>query len=158
MIQDDRGESLKRWRENRQKAERIIDTLPDLTSALNEYRRNLELIYTEAKRQHIRLRFVTQPVMYKDSMTSFEQNILWMGGKGAYQQETGKEYYSARVLKEGMEHYNKALLTFCNDREVDVIEATRIFPKDTSVFYDDCHFNEHGARLFADYLSRVRFQ
>lgn len=158
MIQDDNGESLKQWRHNRKNASHIIDTLPDLTTALQEYQRNLQLIYNEAMKAGVSLVFITQPYLYKDIMTAQENNLLWMGGTGAYQKEAGHAYYSAKALKQGMEMYNKALRSFCLRNNIPLAETEQIIPRDTSVFYDDCHFNENGARVFADYLSRIKFQ
>lgn len=158
MIQDDNGEVVKQWRLNRAKATEIRDTLPDMTAALKEYERNLELIRKEAERQHVGLYFITQPTIYKDTMAAFENSLLWMGGIGAYQKEPGHVYYSAKALKQGMEMYNDALRNFCNKYNIHCADAAFELPRDTSVFYDDCHFNENGARVLAEYLSRVRFQ
>jgi hypothetical protein len=158
MIQDDNGEQLKQWRLNRKNASHIIDTLPDLTTALLEYERNLQLIYNEAKKADVSLVFITQPYLYKDTMTAQENNLLWMGGIGAYQKEGGHAYYSAKALKQGMEMYNQALRSFCLKNNIPLADTERIIPSDTSVFYDDCHFNENGARVFAAYLSQVKFQ
>ncbi|MCW5907067.1 MAG: SGNH/GDSL hydrolase family protein [Chitinophagales bacterium] len=158
MIQDDKGESLVQWRKNRKEATFMIDSLPDLTTALNEYKRNLKLICDEARRQGVGVFFVTQPVMYKDTMSAYEEGLLWMGGIGAYQKEKGHSYYSSKALKQGMEMYNTALREFCDSNNVNCIEAIHLFPRDTSVFYDDCHFNENGARLFAEYLASIKFQ
>lgn len=153
QIQDDKGKSLTRWRKNRKNAIALLDSLPDLTTALNEYKRNLKFICDEAHSQKLNVLFLTQPVVYKDSMTAYEQSLLWMGGIGAYQKEEEHHYYSPKALRQGMEMYNTALRAFCNSNHIRCIDVTRLIPRDTSVFYDDCHFNENGARLFARYLA-----
>lgn len=153
MIQDDNGESLKRWRHNRQQASVLIDTLPDMTSALADYLRNLELIYRQAQKQKLPLIFINQAALYKDTMSAYEKNLLWMGGVGEYQQEPGHAYYSAKALRTGVEMYNAALKGFCQVHQLTLIDIDSALPRDTSVFYDDCHFNEQGARKFAAYLS-----
>lgn len=158
MIQDDKGKSLAAWRDNRKKAVAVIGSLPDLTTALSEYKRNLQLIYEEGRRQGLGVLFITQPVIYKDTMSTYEQSLLWMGGIGAYQKEKGHNYYSAKALKQGMEMYNNTLRQFCNENNIPFIDAAATLPQDTSVFYDDCHFNENGARLMAEYLSQQRFR
>lgn len=158
LIQDDKGESLVQWRENRKNATSIIDTLPDLTTALMEYKHNLKLIYEEGRKQGLGVMFITQPYLYKDTMNAYEQSLLWMGGIGAYQKEKGHSYYSAKALKQGMEMYNNTLRQFCNENNIPFIDAAATLPQDTSVFYDDCHFNENGARLMAEYLSLQRFR
>lgn len=157
MIQDDNGLSIKQWRNNRAKTSEIRDTLPDMANALKEYGRNLELIRKEAERQHVALYFITQPTIYKDTMSAFDNSLLWMGGVGAYQKEPGHVYYSAHALKQGMDLYNDALRNFCKKYDIHCADAAFELPRDTSVFYDDCHFNENGAKVLADYLLRVRF-
>ncbi len=154
-VQDDSGEIYKTWRENRQHASAIIDTLPDLTSALNEYERNLQLIYEETQRQGIKLILVNQAVLYKDSMSAYENNLLWMGGKGSFQEEKNHAYYSSAALKKALELYNERLQKFSLNKEhVEFIDLAIQLPQDTSVFYDDCHFNEAGARKVAGIISK----
>lgn len=158
MEQDDNGKSLKQWRLHRTKASEIRESLPDMTAALKEYERNLELIREEAHRQHVALYFITQPTIYKDTMNAFENSLLWMGGIGAYQKEPDHVYYSAKALKQGMDMYNDVLLDFCNKHDIICADAASEIPRNTSIFYDDCHFNENGARVFADYLYKLRFR
>lgn len=155
-IQDDKGEVLKQWRNNRSSAGLLINELPDLTSALNEYERNLQLIYEEAQCQKIDVIFVTQASLYKDSMGVFESSLLWMGGVGDFQKQINSLYYSPAVLNRALELYNQRLVNFCkHKRNVTLIDVAKYLPKDTSVFYDDCHFNESGARKVAGLVSRL---
>jgi hypothetical protein len=111
-IQDDKGEVLKQWRNNRSSAGLLINELPDLTSALNEYERNLQLIYEEAQCQKIDVILVTQASLYKDSMGVFESNLLWMGGVGDFQKQINSLYYSPAVLNRALELYNQRLVRF----------------------------------------------
>lgn len=155
-IQDDKGEVLKQWRNNRSWAGLLINELPDLTSALNEYERNLQLIYEEAQCQKIDVILVTQASLYKDSMGVFESSLLWMGGVGDFQKQINSLYYSPAVLNRALELYNQRLVNFCkHKRNVTLIDVAKYLPKDTSVFYDDCHFNESGARKVAGLVSRL---
>ncbi|MBP7390357.1 MAG: hypothetical protein KA841_08125, partial [Chitinophagales bacterium] len=155
-IQDDKGEVLKQWRNNRSWAGLLINELPNLTSALNEYERNLQLIYEEAQCQKIDVIFVTQASLYKDSMGVFESSLLWMGGVGDFQKQINSLYYSPAVLNRALELYNQRLVNFCkHKRNVTLIDVAKYLPKDTSVFYDDCHFNESGARKVAGLVSRL---
>lgn len=155
-VQDDDGEIYKTWRENRQGALRVIDSLPDLNSAVNEYERNLQLIYDETQRQKIKLVLINQAILYKDSMNEFENSLLWMGGIGDFQQEKNHAYYSAKALKHAMQLYNGRMKTFCSTHpQIKFIDLPSQLPKDTSVFYDDCHFNENGARKVAEIISKT---
>src|ERR1043165_2922731 len=108
-VQDDAGRIYLQWRNNRGHAAEVIDSLPDLTAALNEFDRNLQLIYNETKRQGIKLMLVNQSALYKDSLSVYENGLLWMGGKGNFQQAANCAYYSPGALKHGIEAYNDRL-------------------------------------------------
>jgi lysophospholipase L1-like esterase len=151
--EDDKGLMDKRWRQNRQSAKSLIDTLPDLTSALNQFERNLSLIAAEAHKQNLQMAFINQAAIYKDSMGAFENSLLWMGGLGNFQKEPGHSYYSTRALRKGLDMYNERLKQFCDKNHFTLIDIG-ILPRDTSVFYDDCHFNEKGAELLGKYLAK----
>lgn len=153
--QDDKGHTNWLWQENRYNAIRLTDTLPDLKQALDEYESNLQLIYGQAKEQGLELICISQPAMYKDSMTDIETGLLWMGGIGAFQTEKGHVYYSAKALRQGMDMYNERMKTFCARNGIHFLDAGAALPRDTSMFYDDCHFNENGARLLAKYLAQA---
>lgn len=151
-IQDSTGETLDQWRRYRQNAEEIVDAMPDLTTALGEYRKNLAAIAGIAKRRSVRPILVTQPTIWREDLGQKEQNLLWMGGVGAFQMGKGHTYYSVSALDRIMREYNNATLDVCRDQRIDCIDLAAALPKDTTVFYDDVHFNESGARQVADVL------
>jgi hypothetical protein len=41
----------------------------------------------------------------------------------------------------------------CRERGLECVDLAAKLPRDTSVFYDDCHFNESGARRVAEVLA-----
>jgi lysophospholipase L1-like esterase len=137
-----------RWRLNRQSASELIDNLPDLSSSLNHYKYNLHHIIDLAKSHGVRLIFMTQPFLWKDNMAEEEKKLLWTGGIGDYQRNSGR-YYSTGALAEGMDIYNKALIDVCKKRNAEYIDLSNIIPRDVTSFYDDVHFNENGARSVA---------
>ena len=63
-VQTTIGEMYRTWREHRRRARAIIDRLPDLRPALDEYRRNLETIVGYVTQQGARLILITQPSMW----------------------------------------------------------------------------------------------
>lgn len=155
-VQDDNGEIYKTWREHREHTSLIIDSFPDLSSALIEYERNLQLIYDETQKQRIKLVLINQATLYKDSMNEFENSLLWMGGIGEFQREKNHAYYSAKVLNKAMQLYNERMKSFCSVHpHIKFIDLASQLEKDTSVFYDDCHFNESGARKVTKVISGV---
>jgi len=72
---------------------------------------------------------------------------------GDFQAREGNDYYSAGSLASGMELYNQTLLQVCRDRGVACIDLAAALPKDTTIFYDDAHFNEAGSRRVAEVLA-----
>lgn len=154
-VQDDTGETLKQWRENRNSNSQIIDSLPDLKTALDEFERNLDLIYNETQKQKIKMVLVNQAALYKDTMSEEESKLLWMGGVGNFQTEKNHAYYSAKALNKALGLYNERMKKFCSDKPyVQFVDLASQLPKDTSVFYDDCHFNESGARKVAAIIAQ----
>jgi lysophospholipase L1-like esterase len=149
MVQDTKGETLQRWRENRKSAVSFIDTLPPHEYALRNYEKVLHLILTEARLQSLEVYFVSQTSLYKDSMSAYEQSLLWMGGVCEFQQQAGHAYYTPRAIHQLLSEYNQLTADFCAKNNLPFVDLTRTLPKDTSVFYDDCDFNENGSRLVA---------
>jgi len=47
-----------------------------------------------------------------------------------------------------------ASLRICQERRVECLDLAPLLEKDTTVFYDDVHFNESGARKVAQAVSR----
>ena len=158
VIQDDTAEIYERWRMHRRTASSIRTTLPNLSSALEEYSRNVSTIIHFAKSKGIAVILVTQPYMWRSGLPSEEQNLLWLGGVGNYQLESGHEYYSIEALADGLKMYNETLLRTCHTENAECIDLESQLSKDTSNFYDDAHFNESGSRnvamVLGEYLAR----
>lgn len=153
-IQDSTGETLSQWRRYRHHAEEIVDAIPDLRTALEEYRRNLNAIVDLAQQRAVRPILLTQPTLWRSGMTQEDTDLLWMGGIGSFQLGKGHKYYSASTLDKIMQQYNETLLDVCRQRAIDCIDLARTLPKDRTVFYDDVHFNETGAQKVAELLFR----
>jgi lysophospholipase L1-like esterase len=163
QAQDSSGKVYDEWRKNRQQAIVIRDTLPDLSTALAEYRQNINAIIDLAEQHSVRLIFLTQPAMWRADLPPELNDLLWFGAIGGglgNQSVKAKEYYSIEALQAGMDRYNETLLNICQERQVDCLDLAALLPKDTSVFYDDVHFNEHGAsqvaQLLAEYMSHLQ--
>lgn len=157
-IQDAEGRQYITWRGHRQNAKAIRNALPDMSQALEEYSKNINTMIDLAKERGCRIIFVTQPVLWRSDLSKELESLLWLGGIGNFQKEKGKEYYSAGALAKGMELYNEALLKVCRDRQVECVDLASMLPKDTTVFYDDCHFNESGSRKVSEILAQYLLQ
>jgi lysophospholipase L1-like esterase len=152
-IQDHLYEAYIKWRKHRRNAAEIRDKLPDLSSALNEYANNINTIVDLSEENGIRLISMTQPAMWKSGLSKDLQALLWLGGIGDFQKKSGKAYYSVEALEKGLKFYNDILLRISQKRDVECINLASMLKKDTTVFYDDVHFNESGARQVAEILS-----
>jgi len=156
--QDLSGKIYVTWREYRQHAPRVRETLPDLKPALDEYASNLGRLIELCRKHGARPLLVTQPALWRAGLSKTEEALLWMGGVGDFMNQAGCEYYSVTALASAMEQYNEALRRVCREQSADCIDLAAALPKDTTVFYDDVHFNERGAQrvaeVIADYLAR----
>jgi lysophospholipase L1-like esterase len=146
MLQDNTGKIYETWRKNRQEARRFLDTLPDMTDALDEYGRIINLMIDEAQKQKLQIIFINESAIWRDSMSEIEISKLWQGGIGKFQMESGHVYYSPKALRQGLELYNQKLASVCVSRGVHLIDIDSKLPHSLSVFYDDCHFTDEGAR------------
>ncbi len=157
-IQDPKGTIYNTWRSNRANCKQFIDTLPNLSADLNNFENNLELIYNETQKQGVKLTLVNQTTLYKDSMNNFEEGLLWMGGIGDFQKNTNHAYYTTKVLLQAVDLYNNRMMEFCSKhKDIQFIDIACVLPKDTTVFYDDCHFNQSGAEKVAAVIcSQIR--
>lgn len=159
---DEAGKMYVERRLLRKNALALEDSLPDLTTALDEYEQNLRAIIRMANEKGIRIIFVTQPTMWQDTMPPELSQLLWYGGIGEYIPGQNRRYYTTNVLAQSMQLYNQRLLSVCASTGAECVDAAAILPKDTSVFYDDCHLNESGsqqlARLLADHFLHAPLQ
>jgi lysophospholipase L1-like esterase len=152
-VEDVDGKIYITWREHRRRAVEIRDELPNLSSALEEYAGNVNRIIDIAREKSVRLIFMTQPTMWRPGLPQDLEALLWLGGIGDFQKESGRPYYSAAALDNGMKAYNDTLLRVCRERRAECFDLASGLEKDTTVFYDDVHFNESGARKVAEALS-----
>ncbi len=151
-VQDHFGKILDTWREHRRRATKIRTELPELTPDLESYANNVNQLIDIAKQKSVRLIFITQPTMWKPGLSEELNSLLWFGGVGDFQRESGKPYYSVEALANGMKQYNDVLLRVCRQRGIECIDLAYL-EKDATVFYDDVHFNESGAKKVASVLA-----
>jgi len=146
QVQDSSGKIYEVWRKHRQVSNHFLDTLPDMTGALDEYGYIINLMIDEAEKQKLQIIFLNESAIWKDSMPETELQKLWQGGLGKFQMEPGHTYYSPKALRHGLELYNQKLDEVCKARHIRVIDIDSKLPHDLSTFYDDCHFTVEGAR------------
>lgn len=162
FVQDTDGAVYTGLRARRQRAQ-IIDDLPDLTPMLKAYANNLNRLVDLAQPQFVRLIFMTQPSMWDPQMSASNAALLWQGvtempGALKGPADHPDRYYSIRALDRAMTQYNDVVLGVCRARNVECVDLARMLPRDTTVFYDDVHFNASGAKQVADTLARYLLQ
>jgi hypothetical protein len=131
----------------------MIKELPDLREALEEYAGNIHRAIDIAVDRGLKICFLTQPTLWKLGMTKEEKQLLWFGWSGDREKAKVGPYYSVEALSVGISEYNGVLRSVCRERKVPCIDLASMLPKDTTVFYDDCHFNESGAQKVAEIIS-----
>lgn len=150
--QDEAGAVYDEWRRHRQQAGRILRELPDLGPGLREYERNLREVAALARAKSVRLVLMTQPTMWRPGLPPELDRLLWFGGVGEFQVRPGQPYYAVDVLADAMDRYNRVMLDVCATEKIDCVDLSGL-PRDTSVFYDDVHFNEAGSRQVASLVA-----
>jgi lysophospholipase L1-like esterase len=114
---------------------------PDLAGALAAYRDNLHTIVELCRARGQQVVLMTQPTLWKEDLSSDLESLLWAA--------TERGAYNTADLAKSMDAYNAALLGVCRDEGIECIDLASELPKDTTVFYDDCHFNVSGCRKVA---------
>ncbi len=158
LSQDAKGEVYSRWRKNRQTAKEIIDTIPlHFETALEKYSENISDIIALVKKEKKRIIFITQPVLWSDSISHRSNAQCWMGWLKGNQYNNDGRYYSIPVLTRMMEKYNQRTLEVCTKTNMPIYDLASVMGADTSVFYDDCHFNDTGARKMSNAIADFVF-
>jgi hypothetical protein len=125
--------------------------LPNLHIGLQEYAQRVRNLEHECHARGLRCVFLTQPALWRADLSPDDQRLLWMGWVGWRAHRRG--YASAADLARAMDAYNQTLLSVCGEDHLECYDLASFIPKDTSAFYDDCHFNIGGARMAAQFLA-----
>ena len=147
MIEDAEGRVYETRRQKRREA-KIVDELPDLTQPLRAYQGRIERIVAICRQQGVRPIFVTQPIVWDVGLSPAMQELLLLG----ISNRPDGAYYSIAKLREGEDRYNALLLETCKSLGVECIDAGSMNGKE-QFYYDDCHFNEAGARRMAEIVA-----
>lgn len=149
--QEDQKETLNESELRRLRGSRPAIPMPDLSLGLAEYRQRLRDIATECRELRVRCLFLTQPSIWRPDLPPDSQSLLLFGWVGPPFQPRG--HVSMADLERGLDSYNLIMLNICKERDAECLDLASTLPKDNSVFYDDVHFTEFGARLVADKIA-----
>jgi lysophospholipase L1-like esterase len=139
VYQDVRAAWVQEAQEKRQHGAKVaIDVKPEW---IEEYRTHLMTIVALARQQGKRLIFLTQPTIWAAQMDE-KTDGLTLGGQLA-----DGRYVENSSRFRGMELYNQAMRQVAAREGIELVDLAAQLPKTTETFYDNCHFNESGARL-----------
>lgn len=145
--QDSAGEWHRKVRQKRQEQlvkNTITSTPAKLRLGLDIYRSNLIKIIEQCSKQKQRLIFLTQATLYHKNMSNALKDLL------TQHTETGA--YAPEILEQVNLAYNNTLLDVCREHSILCVDLASLLKKDTSVLYDDCHFNESGCEKLVNVL------
>jgi len=153
VTQDEYGNWIRQRRTERQeglKKNARSDIPQGIEAALATYQANIRRIIDVCREHHQHVVFVTQPSLYRADLTDAEKSLLW--------QCSPKGTFLPQTLQMIQDRYNAALIDACKKERVDCIDLASMLPKDTTIFYDDFHFNLGGCRkvaaIVADQLAK----
>lgn len=135
--EDPHGGNYVKRRDRRAKAKLVIDP-PDLSAALDRFRRRLREMIAAARDRGVEPVLLTQPVLWSQLLSAEARGLLWMG------ELPDGDYLAVSSLRALIDQYNRALRDVCDEADVSCIDLAAMSGVD-AYFYDDCHFNEEGA-------------
>lgn len=96
---------------------------------------------------------LTQPTLFHKDMPPELEDILYQWSM-PLDAKSAADYtaYSPEALETIMESYNRVLKDVCRERDVACIDLAAMLPKDETVYYSDCHFNNSGCAKIAAIL------
>ncbi|MGH7774854.1 MAG: SGNH/GDSL hydrolase family protein, partial [Candidatus Binatia bacterium] len=152
-VEDQAGLNYVRRRQLFHNAPKLIQQVPDLSAALDQYERNLVRLITTAAEQGIHLILTTQPVAWSDHISGEAESLLWMGLYGDKESPMGR--YSVKALAVAMNLFNQRLLAVCKHYKVMCVDLAGNMRGNERYFYDDAHFNELGSSKVAEILAAI---
>ncbi len=147
VVQDLSGEWYREKRLSRQaalKKNTFRRPPPELEMALARYRADVERIIDTCRELKLNLVMVTQPTLWRKNLpANLEALLMQHATDGAY---------PSNILEEVILSFNQSLQKECREQGVICVDLASMLPKDSSVFYDDCHFNISGCEKVATIL------
>ncbi|MCX7144071.1 MAG: GDSL-type esterase/lipase family protein [Proteobacteria bacterium] len=118
-------------------------TFPGEIRVSPDYVAATQQLIAACKTLKMRCVFVTQPTAYDPGIDPALKRRLWMTPPGVnYTLPLAEMAQFARA-------YNRSLVDTVRSHGGEVCDVVPALPPTTGYFYDDCHFNENGARVMA---------
>ena len=106
---------------------------------LSQFDNELRALHDFAQQYQARLVLCTQPTIYRTNMSPADEQLLWMMGN-----------YTPGSKRRKMDLVNAHIRKAAAEFGAGLVDLDRELPRTTEVFYDDCHFNVHGAEMVAE--------
>lgn len=140
------------WKSNFKEKAETVSKLPKMKLLpkinLEAYKTNLNSFIGICLSQNIKLILVTQASTWNSKLDSTISNLHWMTSYGSVRA-------NEKDLDSLLECYNDVMRELAQERNVLLFDLAKKIPKTSFYFYDDCHFNNNGAKLYADSISYV---
>ncbi|HME72208.1 MAG TPA: GDSL-type esterase/lipase family protein [Myxococcota bacterium] len=131
----------------------VLEDVPDFKpEALLDYEREIVSIGAIARANGIEILFVDQPALWKDVNTPEEESVFWFL---QYSHNDQLAKLRASAAAKLLERLNERLLNTCSRHDLRCLDLVPLVPRSLDNFYDDVHFNDHGARLVATEVAKA---
>jgi hypothetical protein len=114
------------------------------------FERNINTLIRLAKASNTKIILLTQPNIYKDTISSKELESLTMLNKEAI--GNGKKW-SYNTALSGIQLYNDKIREISKEEDVYLINLEAVVPKSLEYFYDDVHYQPKAFNLIVSELS-----
>jgi lysophospholipase L1-like esterase len=145
LIEDEVGANYVARREARRDAPAIREADLPFAAYTGFGQRVNELINACGERG-VRGILVTHPVLWREAMPPEKEALLWLGSL------PDGTFASAASLRTMIDRFNEIVVRICEERGAECVDL-REMNGCAEYFYDDCHFNEAGAREVARRLA-----
>ena len=97
---------------------------------------------------------VTQPYLYRHSMTLVEENILFRTSEFIQSRDSFRtDIASIESLAQAMNAFNETTREVAESKGVLLVDAASSIPKDLRYFVDEAHYTPLGARRLAELIA-----
>lgn len=138
------------WTTDFRKKTDQVTALPNMITRpkinLKAYQTNLNSFIGICLRQRIKLVLVTQASTWNSKTDPEVRKLHWLTSYGNVK-------CSETVLDTLLEKYNSVMRNIADSSDILLYDLAKKIPKSREFFFDDCHFNNKGARFYADSLS-----
>ncbi len=118
-------------------------TFPGEIKVSPNYVATTQRLVADCNKLKLRCIFLTQPTAYDPTIEPALKQRLWMTPPNA------NFTLSLAEIAQFAHVYNRALLDVVRSQGGEACDVARILPPTTQYFFDDCHYNENGARTMA---------